>query len=143
MNELRQKTVSEFAQAAAAWIGIGGAVFAILTFCMQLGMWYGPMKQLPAQYEVILSKLNMVEGRINKTDWDMDSVKTRIDALSSQILVLSDDRSKLWDRIRDIDEEASGVKSRAVTREVFIEWAAALSARNRTISVPPLSSQRE
>jgi hypothetical protein len=138
MNE-PSKTLSEFTKSAAAWIGISGAVFAVLTFCMQLGMWFGPMKELPAQYNVILAKLSLIEGRQDKTDWAMDSMKSRADALASQMLLSTEDRQKIWDRLRAVDADASRLKTTSLSREDFVEWTSALGSRNKTLSVPTLS----
>lgn len=137
------KTINQMAQASAAWIGIGGAIFGVLSFCMILGMWIGPLKELPAQYNVILTKLSAMDKRVDETDWSMKSMASRQDAFAGQVLASSEDRAKIWDRLRSVDTDAQHLKSTALTREDFVEWLAALGARNKGISVPPLTRIRD
>ena len=137
------KTIDAFTKTAGAWIGIGGAIFGVLSFFMLVGMWFGPLKELPAQYDVILGKLNMMEGRMDKTDWAIDSLKARTEVLANQIIASNEDKSKIWDRLRSVDSDASNLKGTSLTREDMVEWAAALGSRNKTLSVPPLLRNRE
>src|SRR5258705_443194 len=115
MNEQPHSNhVQKFAQNAMAWVGIAAAIFGVLNFSFLIGMWYGPLKETPAQVIEVKKEQATQFGSINTK---LNEFKERIDA------------------------EASHLKFTSVMREDMVEWAAALGARNRALSIPSLSKR--
>ncbi len=143
MTDSTKADLNELARSASVWMGIGGAVFGVLSFCMLLGMWFGPMKDLPGQYEVIIVRLNDVDSKIKEGGWKMESLTSRQDAFAGQMLASAEDRQKLWDRVRAIETTAERLRATSLSREDMVEWGAALGSRNKSLSVPSLVKGRE
>ena len=143
MTDEHKTALNEIAQNSSAWIGIGGAIFGVLSFCMLLGMWFGPLTALPKQYEVIIARLNEFDSKIKEGGWKMESMSSRQDAFAGQMLASSEDRQRLRDMIRSVETDVASMKAKLLTREDMVEWAAALGSRNKSLSVPPLTKGRE
>jgi hypothetical protein len=142
MTDQVRNGLNNLVQGSAAWIAVGGGVIGVISFFMGAGMWLGPIKSMPAQYEIIIAKLSAMEKRLDQSDWAIENLKSRADALAGQLLVSAEDRAKIWDRLRSVDGDAGHLKATSLSREDFVEWVAAMSARNKTLSIPPLVRNR-
>jgi hypothetical protein len=140
-NGTKDVTIQDIAKNANIWIAGGGACIAILSGVISLGMWLGPLKDTPQQLAQISTQLTALNGRLDKGDWAIESLKSRADATASQILVSAEDRSKIWDSVRRSEALALQLKGTTVQREDFIEWGSALGTRNKTLSIPSLGKR--
>lgn len=133
--------LSYLVQRSAAWIGVGGAIVAVLSFCILVGMWFGPLKNIPTQLDDVLVRLSDLKGRVSKIEWDSQQLETKSATMTAQLIEGAVDRSKIKDDLRKVETTATQLAASTVSRETFIEWKAALENRNKSISAPPLSSR--
>jgi hypothetical protein len=136
-------SLNDLARASTAWIGVGGAILSILSFCILLGMQFGPLKDMPEKFSIIVTQLSDIKSRMDKTDWAIESLKSRADAMASQQVITSEDRSKTWDALRKIESTATQLKANSMSREDMIEWIAALGSRNKGLSLPSVGRQHD
>lgn len=142
MNDTRPTpTVEHLLQQSTAWIGIGGAVFGVLSFCILLGMWFGPLKNIPSQLESIITRMGELKDRITKQEWAMTDFGEKVASITVQMGDVRTETNKIRDDLRKVETATLQLASTTVSRETFIEWKAALEARNKTISAPPLQSR--
>lgn len=136
-------SVNKLVQDSKAWIGLVGAIISVPTFCVMLGMCFGPLRDMPAQFATILAQLQAINGRMDKSDWAIDALKSKTDAMGAQMARDDQERSRIWDNVRKIETVATRLSDNTLSREMFIEWKAALENRNRNISAPPLTTKEK
>ena len=95
MDDEKPATIGTIAHAISTWIGIGGALFGVLSFCMLLGMWFGPIKDMPTQFGTILTQLGEIKSRLDKADWRIDGLQTKYEAMTAQLATAVADQGKL------------------------------------------------
>lgn len=97
MDEEKASTIGDIGKTLSTWIGIGGAFFGVLSFCVLLGIWFGPLKDMPTQFGAVLTQLGVINARLDKTDGRIDGLQTKYEFMNTQLATAIADQSKLRD----------------------------------------------
>jgi regulator of replication initiation timing len=134
MDEETPVTISTIAHKISIWIGIGGALFSILTFCMFLGMWLGPIKEMPNQFGAILAQLGEIKEKVNRTVWRTDDLQAKYEALSTQLQGVVIEQKKFGEDSKKLEVMLAQLSVTTVQKVDFLEWKAELERRNNIIA---------
>jgi predicted transcriptional regulator len=134
MDEEKPVTISTIAHKISIWIGIGGALVSILTFCMFLGMWLGPIKEMPNQFNAILSQLGEIKEKVTRTIWRMDELQARYESMNAQLQALITDQRKFVEDSKKLEVMLAQLSVTTVQKVDFLEWKAELERRNNIIA---------
>lgn len=130
------------------WVGIGGAACSIILGIFLAGIYYGSIKDLPAQvdgvrkefrtqFEALSAQITDLSGRGDKQDWKIQSLNEKVAGVESRVAANVLDNNRQWDELRATQSEAKG----ALSREQFIQWKSELERKNINITSPPIPQQ--
>ena len=54
----------------AQWAGIGGAVFGVLSFCLLVTIWVGPLRAMSTGLERVTAKLDELDVRLKALTYE-------------------------------------------------------------------------
>jgi hypothetical protein len=118
----RDSDVQKFASNITAWIGISGAASGFLSVCFLLGIWFGPLKELPAQFGVIVTQLQEIKANVLEYKWQLENQKTRTSEIAAQLNVAMQELAKSKDDIRKVESAVRLLESTSLSKVDFIEW---------------------
>ena len=133
------KSYSHVAKEFLPWVTIGSAAVAVCSFFILLGMFVGPQKDMPAQLEKLLLRVDSVDGRLSKIEWANESQKTQLNLLGNQMAVESSERNKVATALSELKSVVDTIKASYLQRETFIEYKASNDARLNSFQPPTRS----
>jgi predicted transcriptional regulator len=129
--------IGTIARQISTWLGIGGALFGILSFCMLLGMWFGPIREIPTQFSTIVSQLSEIKEKTSRAIWRIDELQAKYEAVNSQLSSAMTDQRKLSEDAKKLEVLLAQLTVSVIQKVDFLEWKAEFERRNNLES-PPL-----
>ncbi len=123
----------------ALWIPVLTVVGTICSGLILLGMVLGPQKDVPAQLDKLLLRVDSVDGRLSKIEWANESQKTQLNMLGNQMAVESSERNKISVALGELKTTVDTIKASYLQREIWVEWKAKYEAEAR---LSPLTKTR-
>jgi hypothetical protein len=131
MDEDKPTTIATIGHQISIWFGIVGGIISFICVCVLIGMWFGSLKDLPAQ-------VNDLRSQQSKTDGRLDIFQIKYEGIGPQVINLGIEQGKLREDTKRLEVLLAQLSVSSVTKIEFLEWKSKLELRNKGIEVPQL-----
>ena len=138
MEETQAITIETIGHKINAYVGMIGALMSFISFCVLLGIWFGPVKDLPTQFNTILSQLTEIKSRQDKLDGRMDVFQIKYETMNGQVVAAVTEQGKIREDARRLEVALAQLTSTSFLKTEFLEWKAEFE-RRLNISTPQLN----
>ena len=121
-HHTKDNDVQKYVQRATAWIGFGGAFSGFISVCFLFGIWFGPLKELPAQFSQIVTELQAIKANVLEYKYQLDAQKTRTSENTAKLDLTLQELAKYRDDLRKVESAVRLLESTSLSKVDFIEW---------------------